>query len=90
MSLTSSFRGLGRDSFTMDAPAAETVVLETKPKRVYKPRKKKAQLIEEARDEGYAAGISDSTGSLAMLVVGAGSGVIGTLIFLALYHAMHG
>lgn len=71
---------------------AENIVLET-PKRQRKPRKKKAQLIDEAYDRGVLEGISQSTGSLAVFIAGTGSGCICTLIFLALYHAfraLHG
>jgi len=64
----------------------EHVVLETKPKRTRKPRKKKAQLIDEAYDKGVLDGISQSTGGLATLIFGTAMGSVGTLIFIALYH----
>jgi hypothetical protein len=59
-------------------------------KRVRKPRKKKAQLIAEAFEAGRTEGREESAGGLAVLVVGAFSGAIGTLMFIALYHYLHG
>ncbi len=59
-------------------------------KRARKPRKKAAQKISEAYALGYEEGFKASPGSLAALIVGAGSGCIATLLFIALYKALHG
>lgn len=63
--------------------------LPAKPRKARKPRKKKAQLIAEAYEAGLDEGRSDSMGGFASLILGAFSGGIATLIFIALYHAMH-
>lgn len=59
------------------------------PKRPRKPRKKAAQKISEAYEAGLAVGRDASTGGLATLIVGTFCGAVSTLIFVALYHAMH-
>ncbi len=59
-------------------------------KRPRKPRKRAAEKISEAYALGYEEGFKASPGSLAALIVGAGSGCIATLLFIALYKALHG
>lgn len=59
-------------------------------KRPRKPRKKKAELIMEAYAKGLDDGAENSAGTLATLIVGAASGVVGTLIFIAAYHFLRG